>query len=397
MNSNIVILSKDNDSNEFQVIDTLPWNTPSDEFPPDGKYRRYLSFSDYGSNGNPSSSLRRGDDDDDEMIEEDALVIESSSALNHHNRFLQQSTSDNAELEQQQQDEEDEIYYARECSCLEPEYATVYCPFAATTCNRPYSSSGIRYPGCLRSNDESNSRNRNRFLYILALYPILTMCIFMTTCGRYSISYILSWLPGWNKYRVEHMMEHNPRQASGLIRNYIFRNQRILERRIQRERRREERLAQQNVDANGTEATNNANNNTTNENNNANNNAEEEEIKQQRPTSLVLRTSIYQSALKKQSSLRSILSDTSDHTAGNGNSNNNNPTCTICFINIEDQERIGLLSCEHYFHVECLKQWLQRRNTCPLCQKQNIAAPQYDDDDKDEGGVDPETTTTVEN
>jgi len=41
--------------------------------------------------------------------------------------------------------------------------------------------------------------------------------------------------------------------------------------------------------------------------------------------------------------------------------------CTICFVPLENGDRVGDLQCQHVFHVECLKGWVQRKNTCPLC------------------------------
>jgi len=50
--------------------------------------------------------------------------------------------------------------------------------------------------------------------------------------------------------------------------------------------------------------------------------------------------------------------------------------CTICMVPIEDGDRVGALSCNHLFHSSCLKQWIKRRNVCPLCQQPDIAKPQ---------------------
>ena len=33
----------------------------------------------------------------------------------------------------------------------------------------------------------------------------------------------------------------------------------------------------------------------------------------------------------------------------------------------EASEEIGKLSCGHGYHVHCIKQWLSRKNACPLC------------------------------
>ena len=44
------------------------------------------------------------------------------------------------------------------------------------------------------------------------------------------------------------------------------------------------------------------------------------------------------------------------------------PTCAICFCPFEEGDRIGVLeNCAHEFHVECLRDWAQRKNSCPLC------------------------------
>ena len=51
----------------------------------------------------------------------------------------------------------------------------------------------------------------------------------------------------------------------------------------------------------------------------------------------------------------------------------NEETCTICSMTIEDGDRIGLLPCDHKFHVDCLKEWIKRKNVCPLCQVPDIA------------------------
>jgi len=56
--------------------------------------------------------------------------------------------------------------------------------------------------------------------------------------------------------------------------------------------------------------------------------------------------------------------------------NEEDVTCTICIGPIRDGDRIGALPCNHLFHSSCLKQWIRRRNVCPLCQEPNIATPQ---------------------
>ncbi len=45
----------------------------------------------------------------------------------------------------------------------------------------------------------------------------------------------------------------------------------------------------------------------------------------------------------------------------------NNKICTICFDKIK--LNCFILKCNHHFHIECIKEWFSRCETCPLCKK----------------------------
>ena len=46
----------------------------------------------------------------------------------------------------------------------------------------------------------------------------------------------------------------------------------------------------------------------------------------------------------------------------------------ICFNAIDIGSKVGVLpNCEHTFHTTCLKEWLKRRNVCPLCLDTDVA------------------------
>lgn len=48
--------------------------------------------------------------------------------------------------------------------------------------------------------------------------------------------------------------------------------------------------------------------------------------------------------------------------------------CAICLAPLVPGERVGDLKCGHVFHVDpCLKQWIVRRNNCPLCKSVTLA------------------------
>ena len=42
-------------------------------------------------------------------------------------------------------------------------------------------------------------------------------------------------------------------------------------------------------------------------------------------------------------------------------------SCTICLSNFQPKELITELPCNHLFHKNCLSQWFNHNNTCPLC------------------------------
>jgi hypothetical protein len=44
-----------------------------------------------------------------------------------------------------------------------------------------------------------------------------------------------------------------------------------------------------------------------------------------------------------------------------------NKSCTICMCHYELEEEYMILPCLHRFHCPCIKEWFQRRNTCPNC------------------------------
>ncbi|XP_058775857.1 probable E3 ubiquitin-protein ligase ZFP1 [Vicia villosa] len=56
-----------------------------------------------------------------------------------------------------------------------------------------------------------------------------------------------------------------------------------------------------------------------------------------------------------------------------------NETCTICQEDYVEGEIIGRLDCKHLYHLECIKQWLMKKNTCPICKK--IALDVHEDED----------------
>jgi len=45
------------------------------------------------------------------------------------------------------------------------------------------------------------------------------------------------------------------------------------------------------------------------------------------------------------------------------------PSCCICMVDYDEEKTIVNTDCWHYFHKQCLGNWLQVDRTCPLCRK----------------------------
>tara|TARA_Y100000816_G_C26107484_1_gene589056 strand:- start:5182 stop:6045 length:864 start_codon:yes stop_codon:yes gene_type:complete len=43
------------------------------------------------------------------------------------------------------------------------------------------------------------------------------------------------------------------------------------------------------------------------------------------------------------------------------------PTCSICLDEIEIKDGLKIRSCGHIFHKDCISEWVDKRNNCPLC------------------------------
>ncbi|PIA45617.1 hypothetical protein AQUCO_01600083v1 [Aquilegia coerulea] len=47
-------------------------------------------------------------------------------------------------------------------------------------------------------------------------------------------------------------------------------------------------------------------------------------------------------------------------------------SCTICQEDYIEEEELGTLNCGHEFHHTCIKQWLRRKNVCPVCKSTGL-------------------------
>lgn len=47
--------------------------------------------------------------------------------------------------------------------------------------------------------------------------------------------------------------------------------------------------------------------------------------------------------------------------------------CSICQEEYEADEEMGKLDCGHGYHIQCIKQWLAQKNSCPVCKAEVLA------------------------
>ena len=41
--------------------------------------------------------------------------------------------------------------------------------------------------------------------------------------------------------------------------------------------------------------------------------------------------------------------------------------CAICLVEFNQGDQVYFLPCMHYYHIECLRQWVKKNKICPLC------------------------------
>jgi E3 ubiquitin-protein ligase BIG BROTHER-like protein len=44
--------------------------------------------------------------------------------------------------------------------------------------------------------------------------------------------------------------------------------------------------------------------------------------------------------------------------------------CAVCRVEFEEEDEVKKLPCGHYYHPECVGQWLQQKKICPQCSRE---------------------------
>ena len=54
-------------------------------------------------------------------------------------------------------------------------------------------------------------------------------------------------------------------------------------------------------------------------------------------------------------------------------------SCAICYNDYKRKEKLKVLKCGHAFHECCIKEWLMKKKTCPMCNKE-VELPDEDEE-----------------
>ena len=79
---------------------------------------------------------------------------------------------------------------------------------------------------------------------------------------------------------------------------------------------------------------------------------------------------IYENNMKKIGNIK-LFSEIKDFDI-----NLDDPICSICFEEYDNNTKVKLLQCNHFFHIHCIDEWLNKKSTCPLC-RNNIKYPTF--------------------
>jgi hypothetical protein len=177
--------------------------------------------------------------------------------------------------------------------------------------------------------------------------------------------------------QLDALLRSEPERASAMYQHYLHRS------RTERERRRARQDSWWYRRLRGTpiistSATSGRNNN---------NSSDDASLSEETRLKLTLKTKIFHDddELLVDAATRRTASASDGNEDSNDNGNNDDDDddaqssmstgahCVICLLRLADGDVIGDISCGHLLHKDCLKDWVRRKNKCPLCQHAGIA------------------------
>jgi hypothetical protein len=269
-----------------------------------------------------------------------------------------------------------DYFYARECGCHFPRNPIVYCPFVTDSCLIPVEEGAL--PGC-KSRQDGGSVSLGYLLEMIVVvgFAILFLCFLLPGgTGAHARDFVIQscCYRKWNEVVVDRIMRNDLARVHDFSRIYLM-NLRTHHEDGDGNHRHDENQHQnleqpQNNDA-GDNGGSNQNDTMTPQGGRQASRLSLQNMfaAERQPTSLVLKTRRYRKHHEERLEEIGVVVEEDDVAS-----------CAICFVTFADGDRTGVLPCRHVFHANCLKMWLKRKNVCPLCQRKEVAKPQYNND-----------------
>ncbi|CAF4053718.1 unnamed protein product [Rotaria sp. Silwood2] len=89
---------------------------------------------------------------------------------------------------------------------------------------------------------------------------------------------------------------------------------------------------------------------------------------------LVMETIFNNIENKKTSPITICLSPSQSSTLSDGESASE---CSICLETYRSGQEVSILSCSHEYHSSCIKEWMMKNRSCPMCRKDIHNQPQF--------------------
>ena len=269
-----------------------------------------------------------------------------------------------------------EVYYAKECTCFHEMYSEFeisLCPLATTDCREVINNHVQGFPRMVTCYERKEGQKK--FMQAtIGVWLVFTTCLFLTHRGRSALSYIPAKLfPCWNPIVAAFALKYRQKFANFLIRNHILVQEELLLRQVQQR--------SLGIDTSTTATTTTAVIPTDGITAFEMATMTIQPPAPKLPTSLRLKTRVVRPEELHRLLERQAQDWQQDPDRDPDSPNEQQLLCTICLGEIQPGNRVGDFrdfQCQHLFHVECLKLWLQRRNTCPLCQTQQVAEPVFE-------------------
>ncbi|KAL7486761.1 hypothetical protein ACHAW6_012355 [Cyclotella cf. meneghiniana] len=274
------------------------------------------------------------------------VKVEHLDLDNSFQRWIEVSGEINAENKNQSTSHHNLIpFKGLHCDCTSrlPTTESFYCPVSSTACQVWRSFRNDDYRVSCTNENWKVSYARYMWYYLIFWFAFLTLSLLLTVPGQHAIKFCFSrWFPSINTRITDLILEmetqrrrqaeesfayhrHLQRRQDGWVSGYKLKTKRYCGDQYHSD------------DSKNDIPTNNG------------------------------------EAKKDETSEESERDESDIHPQDVCNVDSNAHICTICLLEIEKGDLIADVKCGHFYHANCLSEWILKKNSCPLCQTTDVA------------------------